>query len=141
MAPFGVGARWLHVLAATLLVGVVASLMLVARPAARAAGAEAAERFPALDRRLLRLGGSALLVALVSGLLDLWRQTSLATGLGLGESLAPAPLRAVLLDTQYGITWLVRHGLLVLAGALLLLRGLERDARDWLALRLELILL
>jgi putative copper resistance protein D len=122
-------------------VGVVASLVLVARPAVRAAGAEAAELFPGLDRRLLRLGGGALLVALVSGLLDLWRQTSLATGLGLGDSLALDSLRAVLLDTQYGVTWLIRHGLLLLAGALLLLRGLERDARDWLALRLELILL
>ena len=141
MAPFGVGARWLHVLAATLLVGVVASLVAVARPAVRAAGADAGERFAALDRRLLRLGGAALLVALVSGLLDLWRQTSIATGFGLGASLAPAALRAVLLDTQYGATWLVRHGLLVLTGALLLLRGTERDARDWLALRLELILL
>jgi putative copper resistance protein D len=141
MDPFGVGARWLYVLAATLLVGVVASLVLVARPTVRAAGAEAVERFPGLDRRLLRLGGTALLVALVAGLLDLWRQTSRVTELGLGESLALAPIQSMVLDTQYGITWLVRHGLLVLAGALLLLRGFERDGRDWLALRLELILL
>jgi putative copper resistance protein D len=141
MAPFGVGARWIHVLAATLLVGVAATLVLVARPAARAAGAEAGERFAALDRRLLRVGGVALLAALVSGLIDLWRQTSLATGLGLVESLAPAPIRAVLLDTQYGAAWLVRHGLLVLTGALLLLRGREQGSRDWLALRLELALL
>jgi putative copper resistance protein D len=141
MAPFGVGARWIHVLAATLLVGVAATLVLVARPAARAAGAETGERFAALDRRLLRVGGVALLAALVSGLIDLWRQTSLATGLGLAESLAPAPIRAVLLDTQYGAAWLVRHGLLVLTGALLLLRGREQDSRDWLALRLELALL
>jgi putative copper resistance protein D len=141
MALFGVGARWLHVLGATLVVGVVVCLVAVARPAVRRAGAEAGERFAGLDRRLLRLGGGALLVALAAGLIDLWRQTSLATGLGLGESLAPAPVRAVLLDTRYGTTWLVRHGLLVLTGALLLLRGTERDSRDWLALRLEAALL
>jgi putative copper resistance protein D len=70
-------------------------------------------------------------------LLDLWRQTAVATGTGLRASLTPAALGAVLLTTQYGAVWLARQALLVLAGGLLLLADEERDARDWLAHRLQ----
>jgi putative copper resistance protein D len=131
--------RWVQLVAGGLLVGVFAGRLLVLRPAARAAGAEA----PAdpLDRRLGRLAAGALAVAVGAGLLDLWRQTSVATGLDLRASLSGSALAAVLLGTQYGTVWLVRHGLLLLLGALLVLADTEQDARDWLALRLQGLLM
>jgi copper resistance protein D len=137
MEAFAVAVRWAQFLGASLLVGVFAFLVLVARPAAKAAGADAIALLERLDRRLLALGRWTLAVTLACSLLDLWRQTAVATGLGLGASLTTAALGAVLLTTQYGAVWLARQGLLVLAGGLLLLADAERDARDWLALRLQ----
>lgn len=137
MEAFAVAVRWLHFCSASLLVGAFAFPILVARPAARAAGLDDPDTLAPLDRRLAALGAWALGFTLASGFLDLWRQTTLATGLGLGESLAPAALGSVLLGTRYGTVWLVRHGLLVLLAALLLLADPARDARDRLALRLH----
>src|SRR5574341_2299376 len=105
MEGFAVAVRWVHLVGASLLVGAFACLVLVARPAARAGGPDLA-RGP-LDRRLVALAAGSLAVTLASGLLDLWRQTEVATGLGLRQSLAPAALVSVLLNTQYGAVWLV----------------------------------
>jgi len=135
--PFGVLVRWAHVLAASLVVGVFAFLVLVGRPAARAAGPEALARFAGLDARLVRLGGWALGLALASGGLDLWRQLSVATGLGLRESLTPEAVEALLFQTRYGAVWLLRHGLLALLGVFLVFREEPENGADRLALRLE----
>ncbi len=135
MEGFAVAVRWVHFVGASLLVGTFACLVLVAGPAARAGGPEVA--LGPLDRRLVRLAAWSLALTLASGLLDLWRQTMIATGLGPGESLALSALGSVLLRTQYGTVWLVRHALLLLLGGFLLLTDAEQDARDWLALRLE----
>jgi copper resistance protein D len=137
MEAFAVAVRWSQFLAASLLVGVFAFLLLVARPAARAAGADAIALLDGLDRGLLALGRWALVVTFGASLLDLWRQTAVATGAGLGASLTTSALGAVLLTTQYGAVWLARQALLVLAGGVLLLADAPRDARDWLALRLQ----
>jgi len=134
-----IAVRWIHLLSATLLVGVFAGLVLVARPAARAAGPAA--RLGPLDRQLGGLAAWSLAVALGSGVLDLARQTSVATGLGLRETLTPSALAALLLGTQYGAVWLVRHALLLLLGALLALADDESAPLDWLALRLESVAL
>ena len=80
-------------------------------------------------------------MALVSGGLDLWRQVTVATGFGLGESLAVEPFAAVLGETRYGTVWLVRHAILVLLAGVLALRDDEGARADWLALRLEGLLL
>src|SRR5262249_52644306 len=69
------------------------------------------------------------------------RQASVASGLGLRESLAPATVLAVLGQTRYGTTWLVREALLVLLGLLLLFREGEEGPADWLAVRLEALAL
>lgn len=135
MTGLAVAVRWVQFLAASSLVGVFACLLVVARPAARAGGPETAPG--SLDRALVRLATWSLVLALASGLLDLWRQTATATGVGLLASLAPDALGSVLFRTQYGSVWLVRHALLLFLGAWLLLAGDEREARDWLALRLQ----
>jgi putative copper resistance protein D len=140
MQGLAAGIRWAYFLSASLLVGVFACLALVARPAARAAGPETDAALAPLDRRLLALARWWLVVALAAALLDLWRQTAVATGLGFPGNLAPAALASVLAGTQYGAVWLARQGLLVLAGALLLLAGETGRAAagpDWLALRVE----
>src|SRR5262245_3694205 len=87
MELFGITVRWLWMAGAASLVGVFASLVLVVRPAARAAGPIGEEQLPELDARLCRLGGTALVVTLAAGVLDLWRQVTIATGADLGESL------------------------------------------------------
>jgi putative copper export protein/mono/diheme cytochrome c family protein len=135
MEGLGVAVRWLYAVGALSLVGAFASLVLVVRPAARAAGA--GPRWPAeLDGRLLGVARGALALALGAGMLDLWRQVGVATGAGVWESVDGHRILAVLLDTRYGTVWLARTGLLLLLGALLLLADEESD-EDRLALRLE----
>ncbi len=140
MGTAAIAVRWLYTAGAVSLVGAFASLVLVARPAARAAGDVGRERLRELDIRLLALGGAALAVTVGAGVLDLWRQVGVATGAGAWESLERSRLLSVLVDTRYGTVWLARMGLLALLGALLLLTGEDRE-RDWLALRLQALAL
>ena len=128
--------RWLHMAATLSLVGVFACFVLVVRPAARAVGEVGREQLRDLDARLLKLAGWALAVAVIAGMLDLWRQVGVATGAGAWESLDGGRILSVLADTRYGTVWLARTGLLVLLAALLLLAE-EAGPGDWLALRLE----
>jgi putative copper resistance protein D len=128
--------RWLHAAGAVSLVGIFAFLVLVARPAARAAEPADRDRIHDLDARLMALAGWMLAVTLGAAVLDLWRQVGVATGASLAESLDGARILSVLLDTRYGTVWLARTGLLVLLAALLRLAR-EEGAADWLALRLE----
>jgi putative copper resistance protein D len=128
--------RWLNAVGAVSLVGIFACLVLVARPASRAAGSAGRDRLSDLDARLVTLAGWALAIALGAGVLDLWRQIGVATGAGLRESLDGGRIVSVLLDTRYGTVWLARTGLLVLLAALLLLASEDGEA-DWLALRLQ----
>jgi putative copper export protein/mono/diheme cytochrome c family protein/peroxiredoxin len=136
MEVAGIVVRCLYTAGAVSLVGAFASLVLVVRPAARAAGDLGRERLRELDRRLLTLGKIALAVTLGAGVLDLWRQVGVATGAGLGESLEGGRVLSVLIDTRYGTVWLARSGLLVLLAALLLLADWAAG-EGWLALRLE----
>jgi putative copper resistance protein D len=138
METVGALIRWSHLLGATLLVGVFAFLVLVARPAARTADPRAQDLLAPLDRHLRALGAWALLLTLATGLLDLWRQTAVATGLGFGGSLSVESLRAVLFETRYGAVWLVRHAVMLLVAMVAGLADQESDATDWWALRLEL---
>ena len=136
MEVLGVAVRWLHAVGALSLVGAFGSLVLVARPAARAAGDLGRARVSELDGRLLAIAKGALVLALGAGLLDLWRQVGVVTGVGPSESLEWSRVQPVLLDTRYGTVWLARTGLLLLLGTLLLLAD-EETERDRLALRLE----
>ena len=140
MQTAAIAVRWLYTAGAVSLVGAFASLVLVARPAARAAGDVGRERLRELDVRLLALGGAALAVTVGAGVLDLWRQVGVATGAGAWESLQHGRLLSVLVDTRYGTVWLARMGLLTLLAALLLLTGEDRET-DWLALRFQALAL
>jgi putative copper resistance protein D len=128
--------RCLYTTGAVSLVGVFASLVLVVRAAARAAGDIGWERLRELDARLLALGKIALAVTLGASVLDLWRQVSVATGAGLGESLEGGRILSVLIDTRYGTVWLARTGLLILLAVWLSFAD-SRDQAGWLALRLQ----
>jgi copper resistance protein D len=135
-----VAVRWLHAAAAVSLVGIFASLVLVARPAARAAGETGRDGLAELDARLLKLAGAAIAVTFVAGVVDLWRQVGVATGAGARESLTWSRLVPVLLDTRYGTVWLARTGGLVLLAALLWLTREDRET-DWVLLRLQALAL
>ncbi|HEX2480396.1 MAG TPA: CopD family protein [Methylomirabilota bacterium] len=132
-----VAVRWLHTVATLSLVGVFACSVLVVRPAARSGAEVGRERLRELDAQLLKLAGWALAVAVIAGMLDLWRQVGVATGAGAWESLDGGRILSVLADTRYGTVWLARTGLLVLLAALLLLAEEEAGPGDWLALRLQ----
>jgi putative copper resistance protein D len=136
MEPVAVLVRCLYMIGAVTLVGVFASLVLVVRPAARAAGDVGRDRLRELDAPLLRLAWAALAVALGAGVLDLWRQIGVATGAGLAESLQGGRVLSVLIDTRYGTVWLARTGLLLLLAVWLLLAD-SRAELGWLALRLQ----
>ncbi len=129
--------RWAQFVSGSLLAGLFGFLVIVARPSLRRADPHTLARFASLDARLLTIGRWAVAGALGSGLLDLWRQVTVASGLGFGESLAAGPFLTVLDQTRYGTIWLVRHALLLLLGALLILRDEERQRADWWAVRLE----
>lgn len=128
-------ARAAQLAALATLVGAYAFLLLVARPAARAGGeAIRTGLLAALDARLRILVAGALALALIAGVVDLWRLIALATGGGLRDSLDVARALAVLLETRFGLVWVARHVLLALLAAVLALAE-ERDDADWLALR------
>jgi len=138
---FAIAVRFVHLGALTFLIGGFAFLLLVARPAFKHAGLDRSTDFERLDRLLLRLLGWSALVAVGSALLWLGVQVIVVSGRPLGEALALDTIRGVLLETQFGRVWQLRLALLALLGGFLLLRGRERDERDWLALRFEGLLL
>ncbi len=129
--------RFLHLGSITLLIGVFAFLPLVARPAFRKATETDGEEFARFDRVLLRLIAWDLLAAAVSALLWLAVQTAEMSGRAFWQALHPEIVGRVLFQTQFGRVWQLRLALFVLLGGFLLLRERERDAKDWIALRLE----
>ncbi|MGH7334891.1 MAG: hypothetical protein ACREKS_19560 [Candidatus Rokuibacteriota bacterium] len=116
-------ARFAQVGSGSLLTGIFAFLVVVVRPASRAAGPAHRDAFETLDRRLLRLALIAVAVAMSAGLIDLIRQALIATGSSAGAGLAPRTIGLLLTQTRYGDFWLVRQSLWLLLGTLLVLRG------------------
>jgi putative copper resistance protein D len=128
----GLTARWLHLAASILLVGV--SIMIVMagrsdRPTARR-----------WERRMLAAGRGLALLALVSGLGVLAAQAALFEGRA-GAAFELGALTRVLLDTQAGHVWLVRFGFLAVLAAFLLVRLSVAKPADWRAARGEAVLL
>jgi putative copper resistance protein D len=117
--------RWIQVVGVTLLVGLVAFRWLVARPAAREGGPEAARAFGTLNGQLLTVVAGTLVVTVVSGILDLWHQASVAAGLP-AWSLDAHAIGAVLVQTRYGWVWLGRQGCLLLLGIWCVLLSRDR---------------
>lgn len=125
-------ARFVHLASSTLLVGCCTTLLLAGRsdrPTARA-----------WEARVARWSRGAVLLAMAAGLAMLAHQTALLESRA-GAALEPAALARVLLETQAGIVWLVRHGILLLL-AVLLWVPLDVERRlDWQLARAEAALL
>jgi putative copper export protein/mono/diheme cytochrome c family protein len=131
-AVTGLLARSIHLLASILLVGGAATLLLAGqsdRPTAR--------RWEAW---ILRACAVWVLIALASALVAVAVQTAFLEGHA-AAAFEPAALARFLLQTQGGIVWLVRAGLLLLLGAFLAARLEIRDGLDWRAVRGEVALL
>jgi putative copper export protein/mono/diheme cytochrome c family protein/peroxiredoxin len=108
--------RWIYVIGMSLLVGLVGFRCLVARPTAREGGREAAAAFVALDAQLLVVATGTLVMTVLAGVLDLWRQVSVATGASLWK-VDVGGFGAVLAHTRYGWVWLGREACLLLLAA------------------------
>jgi putative copper resistance protein D len=121
-------ARFAHLAAALALIGVFAAELL--------AGRTDRPTLRAWRRDMARLVRAALAVLAVSGVAVLARQAALATGRP-GAALEPAAWWQLLTQSEFGAVWLLRHGLLLLLAALVLLKEREQSAADWLAWRLE----
>lgn len=132
IAGLGVVARWTHLAACVGLVG-GAAILLLAGPSDRLT----ARRWSA---QVISWARITAVVAIVSGIATLAWQAALLAGRG-QAALDPAMLARVALETQAGRVWLVRHGLLLLLLAFLLMRADLRDRLDWLAARGETVLL
>lgn len=124
MTAFGIAVRWLHLACGLGLVGLVTLLLLTGR----------SDRATALawEARMLRWARGLTGLLLASGLAVLAYQTAVVTGRA-GAALDPAAWAQLLARSQYGTVWLVRHGLLLLLAALLLLREREQAPADRLA--------
>ncbi len=141
MFDLAVLVRFVHFSAMALLLGAFTFLLLVARPAFRRAEEELRVEIERFDQLLLRLAVWSLRGALLSGLAWLWVQAAIVTGRPLGQALTLDAVGAVLTRTQFGRVWQLRLGLIALLGGFLLFREGERDERDWIALRIEGVIL
>jgi len=124
--------RWLHLASSVFLVG-GAALLLLAGPTDR----PTARRW---ESWILLAGGVFVPLALVTALVTVAVQTAVLEGRA-SAALEPAALTRLLTQTQGGIVWLVRGGLLILLGAFLALRAEIRDRADWRAARGQIALL
>ncbi|MBI4588843.1 MAG: CopD family protein [Candidatus Rokubacteria bacterium] len=132
MTALGLISRWVHLGAGVFLVGTFAFLLLAGR----------SDRPTALtwERGLLRWTRWAAGLLLLSGLLSLSYQAAVVTG-HFGDALSASTMLRLISATQFGTVWLLRHGLLLLLAAVILLREREDSGWDWAAFRGEGILL
>jgi len=124
MTTIGIAARWAHLACALGMVGLVTALLLAGR----------SDRPTALgwEGRMLRWAGRLAVLLFVSGIATLAYQAAVVTGRA-GAALDPVAWIQLLGRSQFGTVWLVRHGLLLVLAALLLLREGERTVADRLA--------
>ncbi|HET8575633.1 MAG TPA: CopD family protein [Methylomirabilota bacterium] len=132
MMAVGVAVRWLHLAVSLLLVGTLTASLLAGR-SDRATALRWEARLLAWTRRL------AILV-LLAGLGSLAYQSADAAGRA-SAALEPAVWLRLLLESHFGTVWLVRHAVLLLLAALVLLREREDSTADWAAFRIEAWLL
>jgi putative copper resistance protein D len=124
--------RWLHLASSVFLVG-GAALLLLAGPTDR----PTARRW---ESWILAACGAFVPVALVTAFVTVAVQTAVLEARA-SAALEPAALTRLLTQTQGGVVWLVRGGLLILLGAFLAIRAEIRDRADWRAARGQIALL
>ena len=132
MSALGVAIRALSTGAGLLVVGVLV-MSLLAGPSDKATARAWQRRLAASTRWLAVL-------LLLSGVAALGWQVTVVTGRADSVARGEAWLR-LLGATQYGTVWLLRHALLLLMAALVLLRESEDSRADWLAWRIEAAIL
>ncbi len=128
MTAFGLAARWTHLVCGLGLVGIFSAALLAGR-----SDRPTADAWSSLTLWLARWLAATVLL---SGVATLAYQVVVVSGRA-GGLLEPAIWLRLLLHSRFGTIWLLRHGLLVLLAALLLLREREESAVDWTAWRLE----
>jgi copper resistance protein D len=132
MSALGIAIRALSTGAGLLIVGVLV-MSLLAGPSDKATARAWQRRLAASTRWLAVL-------LLLSGVAALGWQVTVVTGRTDSVAHGEAWLR-LLGATQYGTVWLLRHALLLLLAALVLLRESEDSRADWLAWRIEAAIL
>jgi len=127
-------ARTLHFAATAALEGTFVFWCFIARPAFRQSEAAPAPETQ-LDRRLLILGWSSLLIAIVSGVVWLFVVASQMSGVPVPAILPRGVLNIVLTSTQFGQDWRLRTGLVVLLAVCLFAQErIWKDAWRWIGL-------
>ncbi len=116
----------IHLVTCALAVGTLCMLLLAGPPPGRA--------MRRWEKRSLQIVRWSVVVALGSGVLWLLARTALFEGRSDAALEAAAVWRAAI-DTWPGRVWLVRHGLLLLLAAFLVIRGDVSARRDWYAAR------
>jgi putative copper resistance protein D len=132
MILLGVAVRWLQLAAGLCLIGIFTVRLL--------AGRSDCPTVRSWEARLARWTPGLVAAALLSGLAALAYQSAVATGRP-AAALEPAVWMRLLLQSQFGTVWLIRHALLILLAALVLFREREESAADWAAFRVEAWLL
>ncbi|MEX2148289.1 MAG: CopD family protein [Candidatus Rokuibacteriota bacterium] len=128
----GLLVRWIHLACSVLLVG-GGGMLLIAGPTDRPTALRWQARVGAACRALAA-------AAILSGIGVLAHQTAVLEGRP-AAALEWRSLARVLLETQSGTVWLVRHGLLVVLAAFLAMRGDLSRRLDWRAARWQALLL
>jgi putative copper resistance protein D len=124
----GLALRWLHLAASVALVG-GAAMLLIAGPSDRPTAC-------AWQARVTRAARWLLLVAVLAGIGVLAHQTALLEGRA-SAALEPQALLRVATQTQSGLVWLVRLGLLLVAGVFVAGHFRIVHRVDWVALHAE----
>ena len=128
MTALGLAARWVHLVCGLGLLGLFSAELLAGR----------SERPTALrwTARIASLTRWLVVGVLASGVLTLGCQAVIVAG-GSDAIRDPSMWLRLLTSSRFGTVWLVRHGLFLLLGVLILLRERERSRADAIAWRLE----
>jgi putative copper resistance protein D len=92
------------------------------------------------ERRALNRARWLVIAALASGVVVMATQTAVFEGLP-GAALDPRAVWHAMLNTQLGLFWMARHGLLIVLTAFLFLGGDVATRQDWIAARGEAFVL
>ncbi|TMG86452.1 MAG: copper homeostasis membrane protein CopD [Betaproteobacteria bacterium] len=118
-----VAARAIHFASAMLIFGELVFALAVATPALRATGRAISVRDDGVRRRLVRVGLWSLAASIASGALWLGAQAAAMSGLPIEEAIGRDTLGLVLGKTVFGRLWILRFGLAIALGALLVALG------------------
>jgi putative copper resistance protein D len=119
-------ARFLHYASSLLMLGEIVFAAVIAGAMSHNGGGQSTPN--ARYQRLVRVGGVALVVSVVSGALWFVVKAVEMSGLSLQDTMHRETLSRVLLETTFGRVWLLRGALSIGIGALLFGRARVREA-------------